>query len=270
MRWQRAAPTPPVSETRLFVDFLLDHSSSMRGIFFILLLSLCPIGAAEKPKIVFLAGEYEYDSRKSLPVFAAELEKDFAVETVVLQRPEDPKVETIPGLKALDSADLAVFFIRRMTLPEAELDRIRKYVDSGKPIIGLRTASHSFQNWKNFDHDVLGGNYQNHYGSKVKTAISVIAETRNHPILKGFSPFLSDGSLYRNTPLQPNAKPLLLGTIEGQAPEPIAWTHQYKNARVFYTSLGHPNDFKQESFNTLLRNAIEWALEKPLKPIDGK
>ena len=241
----------------------------MRGILFVLLFALCQICAAEKPKIVFLAGEYEYHSKETLPPFAADLQKNFAVETIVLQRPEDPKLETIPGLEALGSADLVIFFIRRMTLPEEELNHIRKYVNSGKPIIGLRTASHSFQNWKEFDHDVLGGNYQGHHG-KLKTAVSIIPDAKSHPLLKGFSPLVSDGSLYRNTPLQPGAKPLLLGTVEGHPREPIAWTHQYKNARVFYTSLGHPNDFKEESFKRLLLNAIEWALNQPLKPAQQK
>ena len=100
--------------------------------------------AAEKPKIVFIAGDYEYESRQTLPEFARELERDYAVETVVLKRPDDEKDHTIPGLEALETADLAVIFIRRMVLPAAELNRIRKYVDSGKPLVGLRTASHSF------------------------------------------------------------------------------------------------------------------------------
>jgi type 1 glutamine amidotransferase len=244
--------------------------TAMRALFFLLLLAFCPSWAADKPKIVFLAGEYEYHSKETLPVFARDLAKNFHVETIVLERPEDPKRETIPGLEALESADLAVFFIRRMTLPDEELNRIRKYVDSGKPIIGLRTASHAFQNWKEFDRDVLGGNYQNHYGSKLKTSISILDDAKAHPILKNFVPFISEGSLYKNSPLQPAAKPLLIGKVEGKDAEPIAWTHQYKNARVFYTSLGHPSDFKEESFKTLLRNAIEWALNKPLQKVETK
>jgi type 1 glutamine amidotransferase len=238
----------------------------MRAILFLLLFAMSQAAAADKPKIVFLAGEYEYFSRETLPEFARDLQKKFAVDTIVLQRPEDPKLETIPGLEALETADLAVFFIRRMTLPDEELNHIRKYVNSGKPLIGLRTASHAFQNWKEFDHDVLGGNYGNHYG-KLKTTISLLPEAKDHPLLKGFSPFISEGSLYRNTPLQPGAKPLLLGKVEGQAAEPVAWTHEYKGARVFYTSLGHPNDFKEESFRKLLQNAIGWALQKPLQQL---
>jgi type 1 glutamine amidotransferase len=182
-----------------------------------------------------------------------------------LQRPDDPKNHTIPGLEALDSADLAILFIRRITLPKSEVDQIRKYVQSGKPLIGLRTASHSFENWKEFDKEVLGGNYQNHYGNKLKTAVTLAPAAQDHPITKGFTSFVSDGSLYKNTPLQPAAKPLLMGKVEGFAAEPVAWTHEYKGARVFYTSLGHPSDFKESAFKVLVKNAIAWTLNKPLQ-----
>ena len=222
--------------------------------------------AAERPKIVFIAGEYEYSSKESLPVFAKELEKNFQVETVFLERPDDPKTHSIPGLESLQSADLVVLYVRRMTLPETELEHIRNYVKAGKPLVALRTSSHAFENWKQFDKEVLGGNYGNHYGNKLKTTVSLIPTAKENPLLRGVTGFVSDGSLYKNTPLQPGAKPLLIGKVEGHPPEPVAWTHNYDGARVFYTSLGHPNDFKEESFQRLVRNGIEWALQKPLRP----
>jgi type 1 glutamine amidotransferase len=74
--------------------------------------------------------------------------------------------------------------------------------------------------------------------------------------------FTAAGSLYRNTPLQTNTTLLLTGTIPDHT-EPVAWTHDYKGARVFYTSLGHPDDFADPAFRTLLRNAILWALNQP-------
>lgn len=226
--------------------------------------------AAEKPKIVFIAGDYEYESRKTLPAFARELERSFNLQTVVLKRPDDEKMQTIPGLEALADADLAVIFIRRMTLPEPELNLIRKYVESGKPLVGLRTASHSFENWQEFDRDVLGGNYGKHYGNKLKTTVTLVPAAEAHPITQGFRPFVSDGSLYKNTPLQPGTKPLLMGKVEGFAAEPVAWTHEFKGARVFYTSLGHPNDFNEPSFRALIQNGLEWALNQPLKKLDAK
>src|SRR5688500_2656395 len=224
--------------------------------------------AAERPKIVFICGEYEYSSKETLPVFAKELEKNFQVDTVFLERPTDPKVQTIPGLESLKDADLLVLFVRRMTLTESELAHIKNYLEAGNPLVALRTSSHAFENWKQFDKEVLGGNYSNHHGNKLKTSVSLIPYARNHPLLRGVTPFVSDGSLYKNTPLQPGAKPYIVGKVDGHPLEPVAWTHTFQNARIFYTSLGHPNDFKEESFQRLVQNGIEWALQKPLRAQD--
>ena len=221
--------------------------------------------AAERPRIVFISGEYEYHSKETLPEYAKELERQFDVQTTVLARPEDEKKHTISGLDALKDADLVVLYVRRMTLPEEELAQIKKYLEAGKPLVALRTSSHAFETWKEFDREVLGGNYKNHYGNKLKTSVSIVPSAKESPLLTGVSAFVSDGSLYKNTPLQPGAKPFLIGQVEGHAPEPVAWTHSFKANRVFYTSLGHPNDFKEESFRNLLRNGIAWALQRPLE-----
>jgi type 1 glutamine amidotransferase len=242
----------------------------MRVIALLLALVAAQCWAAEKPRIVFIAGEYEYKSRETLPPFANELAREFAVETVMLQRPEDAKVQSIPGLEALREADLAVLFVRRMTLPESELAEIRKYLAAGKPLVALRTSSHAFENWKEFDKEVLGGNYQGHHGNNLKTTGNVIEDAQRDPLLNGVKGFISEGSLYKNTPLEPKAKVLLMGTVEGHPPEPIAWTHEYMGARIFYTSLGHPADFKEESFRRLVQNGMEWALQKPLKKAEAK
>jgi type 1 glutamine amidotransferase len=220
--------------------------------------------SAKSPKIVFLAGEYEYHSKESLPVFARGLEQKYDLHTIVLERPDETNRQTIPGLEALADADLMVVMVRRMTLPPAELEKIKDYVKSGRPIVGIRTASHAWQNWKEWDHEVLGGNYQNHRGNKLKTTVSIVPGAEDDPILKGVTGFLSDGSLYRNTPLQEGSKPLLMGRVTGFPPEPVAWTRETHGARVFYTSLGHPNDFKQPAFQHLLTNGILWALNRPV------
>lgn len=210
------------------------------------------------PRIVLISGEYEYFSSNSLPAFAKFLETNLHFNCIYLQRRTN---DDIPGLQALDNADLAIFFIRRMTLPEPQLARIKKYVASGKPVIGLRTTSHAFENWKEWDHEVLGGNYHMHHGNALRPTIRVNPENANHPILKNVAaPFESDGSLYKTSPLGANTTPLLIGSIEGQPPEPVAWTHDHSGARIFYTSLGHPNDFENPSFRNLLTNAISWCL----------
>jgi len=217
------------------------------------------IHAANLPTVVFVSGEDEYHSAETLPVFARFLETNYALKTVYLER---KKPDSIEGLDALERADLLVVFARRMTLPEEQLKTFQRYFESGKPVVGIRTASHAFQNWLVFDKQVLGGNYQNHYGNNLAPKVQVDPAARAHPLLRGVpETFMSAGSLYRNTPLQANTTLLLTGTIPDHT-EPVAWTHDYKGARAFYTSLGHPDDFKDAAFRTLLVNAIHWALNK--------
>jgi len=56
----------------------------------------------------------------------------------------------------------------------------------------------------------------------------------------------------------------LVGTIPDKEPEPVAWTNSYKRSRIFYTSLGHPDDFRNAQFRRLLINAVFWAMDKPV------
>ena len=44
--------------------------------------------------------------------------------------------------------------------------------------------------------------------------------------------------------------------------EPVTWTNTHiGGGRVFYTSLGHPDDFQMPAFRDLLLNGIRWASE---------
>ena len=64
--------------------------------------------------------------------------------------------------------------------------------------------------------------------------------------------------LYKTSPLSKKAVPLLVGWVPGQGrTEPVAWTHMSPGGgRVFYTSLGHPDDFAVPAFRRLLFNFI--------------
>ena len=58
-------------------------------------------------------------------------------------------LKNIPGLEALKSADLMVIFTRFRALPDNQMKYIDDYLKSGKPVMGIRTATHAF----NFDKD---------------------------------------------------------------------------------------------------------------------
>jgi nicotinamidase-related amidase/type 1 glutamine amidotransferase len=231
-------------------------------------LSLSKGTTGAEPRIVFVIAEDEYKASETLPRFAAgELEKRFGWKPRILQ--SDSKTD-IPGLEALKDADLLVMYMHRRTLPDAQLAQFKAYFDAGKPVVAVRTASHAFQNWLEFDKVVLGCNYGRHHGTGKEgeaTAITPFPEAANHPILRGVltdPAWRSNASLYRVSPLLEGTTPLLKGKWRGEPEEPVAWTNTYKGGRVFYTSLGHPDDFNDPHFRRLLTNSILWALDRPI------
>ena len=169
---------------------------------------------------------------------------------------------------AVKQADLVVVSVRRRALPRKDLDALKAHLAAGKPLIGLRTASHAFDargagpknhaEWPEFDARVVGGNYHNHHASGPTTTI--VSRGIPHPVLVGLDKsFTSKGSLYKTGPLAKGTTELLTGSIPGQKAEPIAWTNQYGKARIFYTSLGHEADFRNPQFWQLIENAVRWT-----------
>jgi nicotinamidase-related amidase/type 1 glutamine amidotransferase len=225
-----------------------------------------------RPRLVMLIAEDEYLTETTLPAFAAKhLSQHFSVTTCF---GSETNREQIVGIDAVAEADALLISVRRRPLPERDLALIRAFAASGKPMIGIRTASHAFSLrsneaaaglavWPEFDADVWGGSYSGHYGNELKSTVQTIDAASAHPILsaaaitKNFKP---GGSLYKTSPLQPGSQPLIHGSIAGQEPEPIAWTFiRNDGGRSFYTSLGHIDDFAQSEFEALLSAGVHWA-----------
>jgi putative membrane-bound dehydrogenase-like protein len=215
--------------------------------------------------VCLVSGSLEYKSDASLSAFQDYLEKHYPVRCTRAFRKSD---DDLPGLENLESCDVMLLFTRRLTITGKQLERIKKYCRSGKPIVAVRTASHAFQNWLALDHEILGGNYHNHYGAGPLCKIRIVARAKDHPILKGFRPYESVASLYKNSGLAKDVVVMLTGTIPGHT-EPIAWTRLHKGGRVFYTSLGHPRDFENASFRRMLVNALFWTAGREV-PKEGR
>jgi len=215
---------------------------------------------AKKYKIALVSGSLEYKSDDSLPILQKYLEENYAVECVRMFRKAD---DDIPGLDKLKDCDLAIFFTRRLTIDGNQLKMVKDYCASGRPILGIRTASHGFQKWLEMDKDVFGGDYKNHYKAGPKCEVTVNEKSKDNSILKGVKPYTSNASLYRNAKPAEDVTILMYGAIPGNK-EPVAWVRERKvndkAQRVFYTSLGHPDDFQEPSFVKLLTNAVSWCM----------
>ena len=214
--------------------------------------------AGDEPlKVCLVSGSLEYKSNESLAGFQKYLEENYPAKCsrAFLEGNDE---EHLNGLENLSGCDVMLLFTRRLKLSGEQLERIKNYCQSGKPIVGVRTASHAIQSWLDLDKEVLGGNYRGHYGEGPETEVKIFESAKDHPLLAGVQPFRSAGSLYKNEGIARDTQLLMTGK-NPEATEPITWTRQYKGGRIFYTSLGHPQDFTEESFRRLLANALFWT-----------
>jgi hypothetical protein len=263
-------------------------------------------GSGQGKHVVLVSGDEEYRSEEALPQLAKILAKRHGFDCTVLFAVDDAGVITptrtdhITGLEALKSADLMVILTRFRDLPDSETELIADYVDSGRPIVGMRTATHAFnlkpgkahaeytwtsKTWEGgFGRQVLGETWIAHHGDhgKQSTRGIIAPAAEGHPILRG----IKDGDIwgpsdvYRvRLPLPGDSKPLVLGQVlEGMSPTdrpvsgpqndpmmPVAWTKTFtgkagKSARVFTTTMGASQDLTSEGTRRMLVNACYWAL----------
>ena len=252
---------------------------------------------SDQPHAVVVVGTLHYSPELTMPVFAEELERFGFRTTVVVGEgnPEKKTEEVLPSIETLADADLAIFFMRFLKLPDEEWQPIEDYLKSGKPVIGLRTANHSFKypkdhprfGWNDgFGRRALGTPYVVHQSSS--TQISVVEEAMNHPIMKNVTKrnWISPGTLYL-TRLEKGCIPLVTGTGTGRSrtikrafgtievrsdeSDVVSWVWQNEwGGKVFGTSFGHPGDFAEESFVRMLINAAHWCVDRPPPSADKK
>jgi type 1 glutamine amidotransferase len=246
-------------------------------------------GESKKPLIVFVTGDHEYSGEATLPIVAAELEKNYGFRTIVLKAyPNHNAEENIPGLEALKEADLAVFYLRWRKLPADQVQLIEDYLKTKKPMVGFRTTTHAFnypkghplEKWNAFGEFAFnsppgwgGVNKHTHYGHESSTDVTMIDSVSNDPILTGVDKtFHARSWLYQVLPNYPSngSKALMMGhsvnpNNKKAYDNPVAWTGTNSfGARIFFTTLGHPEDFDQEPFQHMVINAIHWAAGKPV------
>ena len=202
-------------------------------------------GAGHGKTVVLISGDEEYRSEEALSQLGKILSTRHGFDCVVLYAIDEEsgeiapnEQENIPGLKALGNADLMVIATRFRNLPDGQMKEIDDYLRSGRPVIGMRTATHAFkvpkdspyahysfnydgdrQGWtQGFGRTVLGETWISHHGHhKHESTRGIIAsEAKGHPILRG----IENGDIWGPTdvygvrlPLPADSTPLVLGQV---------------------------------------------------------
>ena len=261
-------------------------------------------GPGKGKHIVMIAAEEAYRSEESMPMMAQILSRQgFKCTVLFAIDPADgtinPKIkDNIPGLEQLKTADLLVAFLRWRELPDEQMQHIIDYTESGKPILGIRNATHPFKYVKRPDSPyarfdsaskepsggwgrlVLGETWISHYGKNLveSTRCDIVTAASALPIFNGIRTgfWIPDDVYGISSALSGDSTPVLLGQpldawttdarpVAEKPPQPIAWTKSYtgatgKTARVFTSTMGHGDAFKIEAFRRMISNACLWCM----------
>lgn len=202
-------------------------------------------GPGAGKRIVLISGDEEYRSEQALPQLGKILARHHGFDCAVLFAVDpatgtiNPNVQNnIPGLAALDKADLMIIFTRFRALPDEQMRHIDAYLRSGRPVIGIRTSTHAFlfpgdSPWAHYGNGyngpktewtdgfgrlVLGEKWISHHGQhKHESTRGIIAPgAADHPITRG----LRDGDIWGPTdvygvrlPLPGDSRPIVLGQV---------------------------------------------------------
>ena len=264
-------------------------------------------GPGKGKHVVLISGDEEYRSEEALPMLGKILAVRHGFKCTVLfsVNPEDGTIDPVnqtnlPGLKALETADLMIIATRFRELPDEDMKYVDDYVSAGKPVIGLRTATHAFAYKRNMDspyvkyhfrskewpggfgQQVLGDTWISHHGHhKHESTRGVVNEEfADCPILNGVDDVWGPTDVYGIKNLIEEANVLLYGQVlEGMEPDDkpvagekndpmqaLAWTKGFtgssgKIARVFCTTMGASLDFQSEGLRRLIVNAAYWCVE---------
>jgi hypothetical protein len=208
-------------------------------------------GDQQAPHVVLVSGDEEYRSEEALPQLAKILSNHHGFNCTVLfaQDPENPGIvdpnylSNIPGLEQLKDADMMIIFTRFRALPDDQMKHIDDYLKTGKPVLGIRTATHAFNfndvestsyahygnyyqqedTWKDgFGRLVLGEKWISHHGDHAHQSTRGVPApgAENHPILNG----IEEGQIWGPTdvygvrlPLPGDSEPIVMGQVVKRA-----------------------------------------------------
>ncbi len=264
-------------------------------------------GPGSGSHIVLIAGDEEYRSEEALPMLGKILSVRHGFKCTVLfsTNPEtgeiDPNEQThIAGLEALDSADLAIVLLRFRELPDEAMSHFVEFVEAGKPIIGLRTATHAFDykrnktspyaryHWRRgedwpggFGKQILGETWVAHHGRHGSQATRGVVEpgSEEHPILRGVEDVFGPTDVYTVGALPDDATLLLRGAVlDGMGTDakpvdspkndpmiPLVWTRVIEREegapqRIVCSTIGASQDFLSDGLRRVIVNASYWCL----------
>jgi hypothetical protein len=235
------------------------------------------VAAKEAPlKVCLVSGANEPDNYRSdstLKALAEYLRKEYKMTCEVLVA--NQAGTGFENIDRLLEADAAVFFVQAKRLDAHNLSVIRRFFETGKGVVALGSTSHGWENWPEFDTEVLGAKYPRDGSVNFGKAERLIFKT--HPIWDGVVNPTKVGvslttrrNICRFEQIAPDAS-VILEAETSNGTMPVAWTRMQNGKRIFHVALGYPEEAESPGYRQMIRNSLFWVTSrKPPAPKAGK
>ncbi len=250
--------------------------------------------------IVLVSGDEEYRTEESMPMLGKILSQKHGFKCTVLfalgpdgaDYIDSNNSSGIRGFDALATADLMIIGTRFRN-PDAEQAKyVTDFLNAGKPVIGIRTATHAFQGkgafgsipYGEFGLKILGETWVSHHGQHKREGARGVIEAANadHPILRGVKDVFAPSDVYGVIHLTEADKILMRGavteTLDPKSPnvagaknspmQPFAWIHEYTRpngegkGKSFCTTGGASVDLVNEDLRRMIVNAALYLTDQ--------
>ncbi len=252
-----------------------------------------PSGTPAGKHVVLIAGDEEYRTEESMPMLAKILSQKHGFKCTVLFALGPDGAEYIDannsaGLRGLDALAMADLMLigTRFRNPDADQAKfVTDFLNAGKPVIGIRTATHAFQGkgtfgslrYNDFGLKILGETWVSHHGQHKRQGARGVIEAAHaqHPILRGVKEIFAPSDVYGVTHLTDADQILMRGAVtesldlqsknitgdKNSPMQPFAWLHEYQRpdgsgtGKSFCTTGGASVDLVNADLRRLLVNA---------------
>ncbi len=205
-------------------------------------------------RVLFLGQDQErpHNPAKMFPILAA----PFARKGIQLTYAATPA-------EALDAARLAhydalMIFGNHTTLTPDQEKALMDFVEAGKGVIALHSASAEFTSSEKFI-AMVGAQFLRHGTGDFTAEIVQPA----HPIMQGLQPFETWDETYVHTKHNTVDRTVLMERVDNAGREPWTWVRTQGKGRVFYTAYGHDErTWTKPGFQSLVERGLLWSVNE--------
>ncbi len=243
-------------------------------LFLIALLVAAPAMAAPAPAragaILIYSGTTGY-RHESIPAGIKAVSAIAARRRLTVVASEDPSVFSADSLKRF-RAIVLLSCTTDPKNPQSEWlvgDRrtaLQQFVRGGGGIIAIHAAADSHYFWPWYGR-MIGGHFASHPAGTPKGQVTIVAPS--DPVVQGLPRSIErSDEWYYFDDYDPVSKVLV--TLDPSSigekdinPNPVAWTRQINDGRIFYTAMGHTTEsYSEPFFLQHVANGLDWVLRR--------